>query len=70
MSREEAVEDSERFCFTFLLLFAIKVTMSLTQGWALTLAGAFKKMLVASFLSGKTAVQSQLKLPEIHLGLS
>lgn len=31
--------------------------MSLTQGLALTLAGAFKKMLVASFLSGENAVQ-------------
>lgn len=52
------MEDSEHFCFTFLFcLFSIKVTVSLTQGLALTLAGAFKKTLVASILSGKNAVQ-------------
>lgn len=73
MPWEEAVEDSECFCFTFLLFIFHQGHHVSYSGFG-SLAGAFKKMLLASFLSGKNAVQSQLKLPEnldeIHLGLS
>lgn len=57
MSWEDTVKDLSVSVSHFFWLFSIKVTMSPTQALALTLAGAFKKMLVPPFLSGKNTVQ-------------
>lgn len=46
--------------------------MTLIQGLALTLAGAFQKVFVASFLSGEKGharLKLQENVDEIHLGL-
>lgn len=61
------MEDLE--CFTFIFH---QGHHDLTQDLALTLAGAFKKMFVASFISGEKGcarLELQENLDEIHLGL-